>query len=104
MRNRVTPIRNLLRQMKATPVLVDIGASAGAPEMWNPIAQQSVYVGFDPDMRAMKDTSGGAFAREIILNEAITNDAKANEVEFILTRFPYCSSTLVPDANSLSNY
>jgi hypothetical protein len=72
--------------------------------MWNPIAQQSVYVGFDPDMRAMKDTSGGAFAREIILNEAITNDANANEVEFILTRFPYCSSTLVPDANSLSNY
>jgi hypothetical protein len=72
--------------------------------MWSPIASQSIYIGFDPDMREMKDTSGGSFAREVIVNEAVTNDASAGEVEFVLTRFPFCSSTLPPDAASLSNY
>ena len=104
MRNRVTAIRTLLRQSKTAPVLVDIGASGGGPEIWTSIAQQSVYIGFDPDLREMKDTSGGSFSREVIVNEAVTNDSSATEVEFILTRFPFCSSTLEPDAESLTNY
>lgn len=104
MRMRVAVIQNLLKEIKATPVLVDIGASAGAPEMWKPIASQSAYIGFDPDLRAMSDTAGGLFAREVIVNEAITNDANADEVEFVLTRFPFCSSTLEPDTEALANY
>jgi len=89
--------------LNIAPVLVDIGASAGAPDMWKGIAPQSVYVGFDPDLRAMSDSSGGSFQREVIVNQAVTDQAK-DEVEFILTRFPYCSSTLEPDSESLSNY
>lgn len=104
MRNHVTAIRDVLMQMKTTPVLVDVGASAGSPGMWTPIAPQSVYIGFDPDLRAMSDKSGGEYSREVIVNEAVTNDADATEVEFTLTRFPYCSSTLEPDTDSLSNY
>jgi hypothetical protein len=97
-------MRELLTYFGVAPVLVDVGASAGPPEVWDPIAGLSTYVGFDPDSREMGGGPGGAYRRTIIVGEAVTSDPAATEVRFHLTRSPFCSSILEPDMASLSNY
>lgn len=86
------------------PVLVDVGAAGGAPRIWRSIASHSVYLGFDPDLRDMTETTGGEFHRSFVLNKAVTADPSQNEIEFHLTAYPHCSSALAPDLASLSNY
>jgi hypothetical protein len=61
-------------------------------------------VGFDPDLRDMTDSADGEFHRRFVLNKAVTADPSRREVEFHLTAYPHCSSTLAPDLTSLSNY
>ena len=85
------------------PVLVDIGAAGVPPTIWQPIARQSCYVGFDADPRAVSQASRGTFYQETVLNEAVTED-KVSEVVFHLTRSPYCSSRLKPDSKSLERF
>ncbi|HLH29736.1 MAG TPA: FkbM family methyltransferase [Terriglobia bacterium] len=85
------------------PVLVDVGASGDPPAIWKAIAKQSTYVGFDPDLREMKEGEG-EFYKQIIVNEAITSDASLSSVCFYLTKSPFCSSTLEPDTEALANY
>lgn len=97
-------LNRLLSELDIHPVLIDIGASGAPPEIWEPIAGQSIYVGFDPDSREMYEIPGGRFHRSIIVNEAVTNEEGSDELLFYLTRSPYCSSTLPPDLNSLSNF
>lgn len=97
-------IDKILAAMSIRPVLVDIGASGVPPPIWEPIAPYSVYLGFDPDQRELCDVPGGQFARSIIDNEAVTDVPGQKQVRFYLTDFPYCSSTLQPDSESLSNY
>ena len=97
-------IDRLLVSHNIHPVLVDVGASGSTPEIWNLIARQSLYVGFDPDLREITELQDGRFWRAIIVNEAVTNDKTSEEVEFYLTKSPYCSSTLKPDTESLSNF
>jgi FkbM family methyltransferase len=94
----------ILSDLGIHPVLVDVGASESPPAVWSPIARQSVYVGFDPDLREMKETTGGHFYNEIIVNQAITSDPSRSKIDFYLTKFPFCSSTLEPDLQSLSNF
>jgi hypothetical protein len=96
-------INRLLAQLAIQPVLLDIGASGATPEIWEPIASRSLYIGFDPDLREMRETTNGQFQKAIVVNEAVVA-AAADEVTFFLTRSPFCSSTLPPDAASLSNY
>lgn len=86
------------------PVLVDVGASGGPPTVWDPIAEWSVYIGFDPDLRALRDSTDERYARELILNEAVTGQANESKTKFYLTRSPYCSSTLPPDLEGLAAY
>jgi hypothetical protein len=95
---------NILNTLNKQPVLVDIGASGEPPPIWRSIAQYSVYVGFDPDQRELREISNGQFAKAIIINEAVTSEQGQNEVHFYLTRSPYCSSTLRPDTEALKNY
>jgi FkbM family methyltransferase len=97
-------IDRLLVSDNIHPVLVDVGASSGTPEIWNLIAPQSVYVGFDPDLREIRELQDGRFWKAIIVNEAVTDAKTSEEVEFYLTKSPYCSSTLKPDTESLSNF
>lgn len=87
-----------------TPVLADIGASGGPPAVWRPIASASVYVGFDPDLREIREDQGSGFRRSVIMNAAATADSERRETVLRLTRFPYCSSTLKPDAEGLAGY
>jgi hypothetical protein len=97
-------INRVLATLDITPVLMDIGASGAPPAIWRPIAQYSVYVGFDPDQRELREICNGQFARAIIINKAVTSEQGQNEVHFYLTRSPYCSSTLPPDTEALENY
>jgi FkbM family methyltransferase len=97
-------IDNILRAFNIHPVLVDIGASGGPPMVWRPIARHSIYVGFEPDLRDMRDVSDGQFARSIIVNEAVTDTPGRSEIHFYLTHSPHCSSSLPPDIESLADY
>lgn len=86
------------------PVLVDVGASAGPPESWSPIAQFSTYVGFDPDSRDFGDLPRGGFRRSVMVNQAVTHAPAGGEVVFNLTRAPHCSSVLEPDFAVLDDF
>lgn len=98
------PVAALLKRHELAPVLIDIGASGPHRDIWKPIAAQSVLVRFDPDLRDILDLDGTGYRRAITVNEAVTVDAQASEVPFYLTRSPYCSSTLKPDIEALSDY
>lgn len=95
-------ISNLLSHLDINPVLLDIGASAFSPKIWESLAPQSTYIGFDPDLREIHEERAGIFSRSVIINEAVTADKDVNEVTFYLTASPYCSSTLEPDPLHLS--
>ena len=94
----------ILTDLGIHPVLVDVGASGGAIDIWKPIAANSVLVAFDPDLREMRQAADGKFYREFVINEAVTSDPSKSSVDFYLTRYPFCSSTLEPDITSLSNF
>lgn len=94
----------LVSTLDIHPILIDIGASGAPPAIWEEIAQHSIYVGFDPDKREIQEVSKGRFHKAIIANEAITSEKGSNQALFYLTKSPYCSSTLKPDSESLSNF
>ena len=94
----------LLSGLDCGPVLIDIGASGAPPAIWRPIAPHSVYVGFDPDLRDMQQTTGQSYSRSIIINEAVAADTGRTHAHFYFTKSPPCSSTLKPDAPSLAEY
>ena len=93
----------LLADFEIRPVLVDIGASGSPPEIWRTISRRSIYVGFDPDLREMREIPEGEYHRSFILNAAVTAQG-GGEARFFLTKSPYCSSTLPPDHESLSDF
>ncbi len=98
-----TAIDRLLSDLEIHPILIDIGASGAPPNIWDTIAPHSIYVGFDPDLREIHEISDGRFRRAVIVNEAVSS-SEDKEVRFYLTKSPYCSSTLRPDTDALSDY
>ena len=94
----------LLAQLQLRPVLMDIGASGAPPAIWEAIARHSIFVGFDPDQRELHHPAHGRFHRAIVVREAITADPATDHVQFYFTKSPFCSSTLKPDSQSLSNF
>jgi FkbM family methyltransferase len=86
------------------PVLIDVGASGEQPKIWDVIAPYSIYIGFDPDQREIYEESFSHFYKKWIMNEAVTSDQNSELISFYLTKSPYCSSTLRPDLESLSDY
>ena len=100
----IKPMLALMKMLDIEPVLLDVGATGGAPSLWEDIASRSTYVGFDPDKREMRDSDFGSFARTVIFSEAVTDDPAAVRIRFYLTRSPQCSSTLMPDTDALSQY
>jgi FkbM family methyltransferase len=87
------------------PVLIEVGASGGTNAKWRALAPYSICIAFDPDTRAMQavhaETSG--YRRLHIVPAAAAAD-DVSEAEFHLTRSPYCSSRLRPDAAALGNW
>ena len=94
----------LLQRYAVQPVLVDVGASGGSPDIWRPIARHSTYIGFDPDLREVKRDTVDGYKAGVVINKAISENPSATSVTFYLTESPYCSSTLEPDEEALSAY
>jgi hypothetical protein len=99
-----TIVTSLLSDLKIAPVLMDIGASAHPPRIWNAIAPQSVYVGFDPDLREIHEERSGGFLRSVIVDEAVISTSTRADATFYLTRWPFGSSTLEPDPGHVFNW
>lgn len=97
-------IGKLLRDLDIRPVLMDIGASGEPPAIWNDIAPQSIYIGFDPDLREIHEDRSSQFHRSVIINEAVTAEKDASEVTFYLTKSPYCSTTLAPNPQATAHW
>jgi hypothetical protein len=93
-----------VRALGLRPVLMDIGASGDPPQVWGPIAPESIYVGFDPDVRELSETAADTFFAKHVLNAAVVPEARGDDVTIFLTRSPYCSSTLEPDHEALSSF
>jgi FkbM family methyltransferase len=87
------------------PVLIEVGASGGTNAKWRALAPYSICIAFDPDTRAMaavhEETSG--YRRLHVIPAAAAAD-DVSEAEFHLTRSPYCSSRLRPDAAALGDW
>ena len=105
MRNRLKNIcDHLLHDLNIHPVLVDVGASGEPPKIWDPIATYSIYVGFDPDAREVPDLPQNKFYKSTVINRAVIENDLSKEANFYFTKFPYCSSTLKPNSQSLSHF
>ena len=97
-------IDRIIQHFDLTPVLVDVGASIKPPEIWDPIAAHSIYVGFDPDLRDLNEVRDGKFKRAYTIAAAVTDGSGGDRTSFFLTNSPYCSSTLEPDGNALRDW
>jgi len=93
-----------VRTLALHPVLVDIGASGEPPAAWTSIAPESVYVGFDPDVRELSETGADRFLTRHVVNAAVLPEAMDGQATIFLTRSPFCSSTLEPDHEALSSF
>ena len=65
---------DILAQCGCRPVLIDIGASGTPPAIWDQIAKQSIYIGFDPDLRELHEVQNGRYFKSYLINEAVTTD------------------------------
>lgn len=99
-----TGVQDLLTVWGVRPVLVDVGAAGEPPKVWVPIAEKSLYVGFDADARELRQFDAGRFAAGWVMNKVLTWDNTAVSAQFNLTRYPACSSLLVPDHQALVDY
>lgn len=100
----IQSVMPLLKRHDLHPVLVDIGASGPPRQTWDMIAGRSIFIGFDPDLREIRELGGTGFFRAVMIDQAVTAERGEEEIGFILTRSPYCSSTLEPDLPALSEY
>jgi hypothetical protein len=61
-------------------------------------------IAFDPDSREVPKDLADHYRAVVLVDRAVTDRDDVDSVEFVLTRFPYCSSTLEPDLEALGNY
>lgn len=87
------------------PVLLDIGASGEIHPKWKPLAKHSICIAFDADDReigyAANESKG---YKKLHLFNSLVTDGTTSEADFYLTKFPYCSSLLEPDHQSIARY
>lgn len=82
---------------------VDIGASVEPYHCFSPLLPYCTYIGFDPDLRAVKIHTNPEFHNYVMIDKAVVPDDR-DEVEFHLTRNPTCSSTLSPNPDNVGKY
>jgi len=87
------------------PVLIDIGASGKLNPRWKSLAKHSICIAFDADDREMRhiEVESSHFKRLHVFNAVLTDKAKG-KIPFYLTNFPFCSSSLKPDNQSLEDW
>jgi FkbM family methyltransferase len=86
------------------PVLLDIGASEGVHPPWRPIAKYCICIAFDPDAREFSDNRLRRHFRQFHSFDCVVSADPKEQVEFYLTRSPYCSSRLEPDTQKLKEW
>jgi hypothetical protein len=94
----------ILQSADISPVLADVGSSGTSHGIWDPIASESLVIGFDPDTRNPDENFGVGFSRKLLVNKAVSPRDDTDTVSFILTEYPSCSSMLEPDMDSLSSF
>ncbi|MBC7904936.1 MAG: hypothetical protein H7Y27_16030 [Gemmatimonadaceae bacterium] len=84
------------------PVLIDIGASGEINAKWKPIAKYAVCLAFDADDREfnVSEKSNSGYLRLITINRIVTAQPTPS-THFYLTKSPFCSSLLQPNAAKL---
>ena len=95
---------SILKAADLRPVLADVGAAGNSPAIWQAIAPNSLLIGFEPDGRDPDATFGQGFADSVLIPKAVCAAPEADSVEFILTRYPSCSSMLPPDLDALESF
>ncbi len=90
---------------KQPPVLIDIGASENLHPIWGKIAKYSWCIAFDADRRDFQfvEDEEGKFKKLFIFNCIVSNQ-DSDTAQFFLTKSPYCSSMLEPDAEKLKPF
>jgi len=100
--NIINKVLNRKELIEQPPVLVDIGASGQIHKKWKKIVSHSVCIAFDADDRefgyVVKENSD---YKKLYVYNCIVSDTEDKEIDFYLTKSPYCSSTLVPDEEAL---
>jgi FkbM family methyltransferase len=98
-------LRHAVRLLDArgeTPVLFDVGASAGSFKPFARLLPVATYVGFDADFVGTEAVQGAK--RFVLLNRLVREAAAGPAVTLHITRNPTCSSTLEPDEARLRHY
>lgn len=87
------------------PILVDIGASEKVYGPWSPIAKHCICLAFDADAREIKYIEDGSSGyKKIYIYNKIVSAENETEMDFFLTKSPFCSSLLEPNLESLKNW
>ncbi|MBW4519532.1 MAG: FkbM family methyltransferase [Scytolyngbya sp. HA4215-MV1] len=87
------------------PVLLDIGASKAINHKWKKIARYSICIAFDADDREFAYiTNKNSSYKQLFVYNSIVSEKACEELNFYLTKSPYCSSLLEPDKSSLINW
>ena len=103
--NIIEKILNRDEFVSDPPVLVDIGASGKIHPKWKKIARYSVCIAFDADDREFGYVENVARGfRKLYVYNCIVSDKESDKIDFFLTKSPYCSSTLEPDAAALAEW
>lgn len=88
------------------PVLLDLGASGSLNPVWEPIARFCIGVAFDADSRdfGFIENKSSAFKKLFVYNSIVTAAENQDNINFYLTKSPYCSSTLHPANEKLKPF
>lgn len=102
MKNLISRVLSHEALTNKPPVLLDIGASGSLPAHWELLAPHSICIAFDADDRdfVVEESENKPWKRLYSLNRLVAAKA-SNEVDFYLTKSPYCSSSLQPDNAAL---
>lgn len=105
MRSIVLAVMNHPLLISRPPIFVDIGASGALPKEWVSLARYSICVAFDADNREFHvgQTENRNWKRLYTLNRLVSPRG-SGEVDFYLTKSPFCSSSLPPNHKSLSEW
>lgn len=100
----MSDLNALLQSAACRPVLVDVGSANARHKIWDKIGKEAVVLGFDPDQRQVDPTFLKVFPNAVFVPCAVTPNHGETEMEFILTRYPSCSSALEPDVEAVSSF
>ncbi len=105
MKSLIKTVLELPEFIENPPVLIDVGASGAIHEYWHVLAKYSVCLAFDADDRELRiEEKGNSSFKKLLVFNSLVHPEKEGELDFYLTKSPFCSSALPPDNKSLNNW